>query len=398
MLDILTIILSTVVVLSIVVTIHELGHFWAAKACGVAIDCFSIGFGPPLMSWRDKHGVEWRIASIPLGGYVRFSGDENAASVPDQNDLEAMKRSIVSREGEGALKRYFHFKPVWQRAIIAAAGPMANFVLAIAITAVFLVLIGSQHGAVTVKRVLPATPAAASGLAAGDRLIRADRTEITSVGDLVNYVSLRANLPIDLTVLRAGKPLHIVVTPSLVENRDDIRGKVKEGRMGAELASMATLHKSTVLSAIPDATVEVWGMIKTISFYLGRLVTGQVPADQVSGIIGIGHTAGAVAKASTEGAPNFAIMSLRLLFNFMVLIASLSVSIGFMNLLPIPVLDGGHLLMYAYEAIAKRPLRADFQAAGFRAGLALILGFMLFAAWNDLNRYDVFKFIGGLFT
>jgi regulator of sigma E protease len=398
MLDILTIILSTVVVLSIVVTIHELGHFWAAKACGVAIDCFSIGFGPPLVSWRDKHGVEWRIASIPLGGYVRFSGDENAASVPDQNDLEAMKRSIVSREGEGALKRYFHFKPVWQRAIIAAAGPLSNFVLAIAITAVFLVLIGSQHGAVTVKRVLPETPAAASGLAAGDRIIRADRTEITSVGDLVNYVSLRANLPIDLTVLRAGKPVHIVVTPALVENRDDIRGKVKEGRMGAELASMATLHKSTVLSAIPDATAEVWGMIKTISFYLGRLVTGQVPADQVSGIIGIGHTAGAVAKASTEGAPSFGIMALRLMFNFMVLIASLSVSIGFMNLLPIPVLDGGHLLMYAYEAIAKRPLRADFQAAGFRAGLALILGFMLFAAWNDLNRYDVFKFIGGLFT
>ena len=109
MLDILTIILSTVVVLSIVVTIHELGHFWAAKACGVAIDCFSIGFGPPLMSWRDKHGVEWRIASIPLGGYVRFSGDENAASVPDQNDLEAMKRAIVSRDGAGALKRYGHF-------------------------------------------------------------------------------------------------------------------------------------------------------------------------------------------------------------------------------------------------------------------------------------------------
>ncbi|WP_297512949.1 RIP metalloprotease [uncultured Caulobacter sp.] len=398
MTDALIFILSTVFVLSVVVTIHELGHYWAGRACGVAIDCFSIGFGPPLVSWRDKRGVEWRIASIPLGGYVRFSGDENAASVPDQDGLAAMREAIVRREGEAGLSRYFHFKPVWQRAIIAVAGPASNFVLAILIMAVILVLVGNQHGSVTVRKVMPNTPAAAAGLQPGDRIVRADKTDIKGVGDVVAYVSLRANLPIDLTVLRAGKPVHLTVTPALVENRDDIRGKVKEGRMGAELATVASLQKSSLASAIPDATLEVWGMIKTIGFYLGRLVTGQMPADQVSGIIGIGHTAGAVAKASTEGAPSVSIMALRLFFNFLVLIASLSVSIGFMNLLPIPVLDGGHLLMYAYEAVAKRPLRADFQAAGFRAGLALILGFMLFAAWNDLNRYDVFKFIGGLFT
>jgi len=398
MTDLLFYIVPTIVVLSIVVTIHELGHFWVARACGVAIDCFSIGFGRPLVSWRDKQGVEWRIAAIPLGGFVRFAGDENAASVPDQNDLQAMKRAIIAREGEAAVKRYFHFKPVWQRALIAFAGPLSNFVLAIAIMAVFLVVIGNPRGQATVREVQPNSPAAQAGLLPGDILLKADKTPIRGAGDVSAYVSLRANLPIDLTIERAGRIQHLSVVPALAESRDDIRGRIKEGRMGVVLGSVSRLEKSSPLTAIPDATVEVWGMIRTIGFYLGRLVTGQLPADQISGIIGIGHTAGAVTKASAAGAPDMATMALRVLISSMLLIASLSVSIGFMNLLPIPVLDGGHLLMYAYEAVAKRPLRADFQAAGFRAGLALILGFMLFAAWNDLNRYDVFKFIGGLFT
>jgi len=398
MTDVLIFILSTVFVLSVVVTIHELGHYWAARACGVAIDCFSIGFGAPLVSWRDKRGVEWRIASIPLGGYVRFSGDENAASVPDQDNLAAMRESIVRREGEAGVAKYFHFKPVWQRAIIAVAGPVANFILAILIMAVFLVLVGSPQRAATVNGVAPGGAAEAAGFKKGDVIVAADGRRIATFQDLQGYVSLRANLPIDFTVKRGEQQVHLTATPRLVEINDKISGRMKTGQLGIENAGLTQFKRSTVLSAIPDATVEVWGMIKTIGFYLGRLVTGQLPADQISGLIGIGHTAGAVTKASAQGAPDVATMALRVFISSMLLIASLSVSIGFMNLLPIPVLDGGHLLMYAYEAVAKRPLRADFQAAGFRAGLALILGFMLFAAWNDLNRYDVFKFIGGLFT
>jgi regulator of sigma E protease len=398
MTDVLIFILSTVFVLSVVVTIHELGHYWAARACGVAIDCFSLGFGPPLFSWRDKHGVEWRIASIPLGGYVRFSGDENAASVPDQDNLAAMRDSIVRREGEEGVAKYFHFKPVWQRAIIAAAGPISNFVLAILIMAVFLVMIGTPQRAASVNGVVPGGAAEAAGFKKGDVIVAADGRKIGTFQDLQGYVSLRANLPIHFTVARGQQQVQLTATPRLVEINDKITGRMKTGQLGIENAGITQFKRSSVLSAIPDATVEVWSMIKTIGFYLGRLVTGQLPADQISGLIGIGHTAGAVTKASAAGAPDVATMALRVFISSMLLIASLSVSIGFMNLLPIPVLDGGHLLMYAYEAIAKRPLRADFQAAGFRAGLALILGFMLFAAWNDLNRYDVFKFIGGLFT
>ncbi len=398
MTDVLIFILSTVFVLSVVVTIHELGHYWAARACGVAIDCFSIGFGAPLVSWRDKRGVEWRIASIPLGGYVRFSGDENAASVPDQDNLAAMRESIVRREGEAGVAKYFHFKPVWQRAIIAVAGPVSNFILAILIMAVFLVMVGTPQRAATVNGVVPGGAAEAAGFRKGDVIVAADGRKIGTFQDLQGYVSLRANLPIDFTVKRGEQQVRLTATPRLVEINDKISGRMKTGQLGIENAGVTQFKRSTVLSAIPDATLEVWGMIKTIGFYLGRLVTGQLPADQISGLIGIGHTAGAVTKASAANAPNFGAMALRVFVSSMLLIASLSVSIGFMNLLPIPVLDGGHLLMYAYEAIAKRPLRADFQAAGFRAGLALILGFMLFAAWNDLNRYDVFKFIGGLFT
>ncbi|HWT51466.1 MAG TPA: M50 family metallopeptidase [Caulobacter sp.] len=398
MTDVLIFILSTVFVLSVVVTIHELGHYWAAKACGVAIDCFSLGFGPPLLSWTDKHGVEWRIASIPLGGYVRFAGDENAASVPDQEGLDAMRASIVRREGEGAVSRYFHFKPVWQRAIIAAAGPISNFILAILIMAAFLVTIGTPQSTPVVSAVERGSAAEAAGFRVGDLILKADNRKIDSFQTLQNYIGLRANMTVDFTIKRAGQEIHLSAKPRLVETSDRISGRTKVSRLGIGNSGAAHLKKSTALSAIPDATLEVWGMIKTIGFYLGRLVTGQLPADQISGLIGIGHTAGAVTKASAEGAPNIATMAVRVFISSMLLIASLSVSIGFMNLLPIPVLDGGHLLMYAYEAVAKRPLRADFQAAGFRAGLALILGFMLFAAWNDLNRYDVFKFIGGLFT
>ena len=387
-----------VFVLSIVVTVHELGHFLAARACGVAIDCFSIGFGPKIVSWRDKSGVEWRIAWIPLGGYVRFSGDDNAASVPDGSDLAVLKQEIAAREGEAAVSRYYHFKPVWQRAFIAVAGPMANFVLAIAVYAVIMVTLGEYRHPATVDRVLAGGPAAAAGFQSGDLITKADGRRIKNFQDVSQYVMFRSGLPIDFTVKRGDQTLHLVATPAQVEVVDKLNGRMKVGRLSIENLSRPEHYRSTLLRAVPDAAAQVWDQITTICFYLGRLVTGQISADQISGVIGIGHAVGAMATATTAHAPDIQTLLLGFFVGQMLMVAGLSISIGFMNLLPIPVLDGGHLVMYAYEAIARRPLKASFQAAGFRAGLALILGFMLFAAWNDLHRYDVFKFIGGLFS
>lgn len=398
MIDLLMGLVAFVFVLSIVVTVHELGHFLAARACGVAIDCFSIGFGPKIVSWRDKTGVEWRIAWIPLGGYVRFSGDDNAASVPDGSDLAILKREIAAREGEAAVSRYYHFKPVWQRAFIAVAGPMANFLLAIAVFAVFMATLGEYRHPATVDRVPAGGPAAAAGFQPGDLITKADGRRIKNFEDVGRYVMLRSGMPIDFTVKRGDQTLHLTATPVQVEVVDKINGRTKIGRLNIENRSRPYHYRSSIWRAVPDATVEVWDQIGTIGFYLGRLVTGQISPDQISGVIGIGHTVGAVAKATTTDAPDVPTLLLRFFVGQMLMVATLSVSIGFMNLLPIPVLDGGHLVMYAYEAVARRPLKAEFQAAGFRAGLALILGFMLFAAWNDLHRYDVFKFIGGLFS
>ncbi|MDB5430359.1 MAG: metalloprotease RseP [Caulobacter sp.] len=393
--------LSFVFVLTLVVTVHELGHFLTAKACGVRIDTFSIGFGRALIKWTDKSGVEWRIGWLPFGGYVRFSGDENVASVPDQDDLTTLREHIIEQEGPEAVQGYYHFKPVWQRALIAVAGPMANFALATVLFAILLAAFGEFTLKSRIDKVAPGTPAAAAGFQHGDLITRADNEAITNFDELRRYVTLRASLPIKFLVERQGKTVALTATPATVTINDSIMGRQKVGQLGIapsyEVADRLQLRTS-VWQALPAGAAKTWDVLRTTMFYLGRLVRGQVPADQIGGFIGIVHASGEVAKAGAADAPNAGYMVLGVFVSLLSLSAVLSVSIGFMNLLPMPVLDGGHLLFYAYEAVARRPLAAKVQAVGYRAGLALLVGFMLFAAWNDLHRYDVFKTLGGLFS
>jgi regulator of sigma E protease len=386
-------------VLTLVVTVHELGHFLAARRFGVAVDRFSIGFGRAVFAWTDKAGVQWRIGWLPFGGYVRFAHDENAASVPDKEDLDSMREQILADEGAEGLEHAYHFKPVWQRAIISAAGPIANFLLAIVIFSLLLMTFGRMQLDPRVGGVEPGSAAAAAGFKAGDLVVAVDGRKIDDFTDLQRYVVLRAGMPIAFDVARGGNRVRLTATPRAVESNDALNGRHQIGLLGVRPDTGESSFRRvrySPLEAVPAGVGQTWTVLSTTVFYLGRIVTGQVPPDQIGGFIGIAKASGEVARMGAEGAPDFGHMVLGSMVNLIQLAGLLSVSLGFMNLLPIPVLDGGHLLFYAYEAVARRPLAARIQAVGYRLGLALLVGFMLFAGWNDLHRYDVFKKLGAL--
>ncbi len=384
-------------VITVIVTIHELGHFAAARAFGVAIDRFSIGFGRALLSWKDRGGLEWRIGWLPLGGYVRFAGDDNAASVPDQGDLAAMRAAIVQREGPGAERKYFHFKPLWQRALIVAAGPAANFVLAVVLFSLGFALFGQPMSTTRVE-VDPAGAAARAGFQSGDVLLRADGRPMRSFEDIQFYVQFRAGAPIDFTIDRAGRRLHLAARPAAVQVPSPFGGVETIGRLGLT-APLGKLQRYGALEALPMGLAKTWQVTATTVFYLGRIVSGQVGANQLHSFIGIAHASGAITKQAVaiahDGRISWVVATA---FSLVQLAALLSVSVGLLNLLPIPVLDGGHLLFYAYEGVVRRPLRARVQAAGYRVGLALLVGLMLFATWNDLRGLRVVHFFGSLFS
>lgn len=387
------------IVLGVVVTVHELGHFLAAKWLGTKIDQFAIGFGRPLASWRDRSGVQWRIGWLPLGGYVRFAGDDNAASVPDTDDLDAMRRDLVAREGEAALNRYFHFKPLWQRAVITAAGPVANFLLAVVIFAGMLMVLGEPIQSARVAKVEPGAPAERAGLRPGDVLLAGEGKAIRTPADVKQLIILRSGLTTDFTVDRGGQVIHLQVTPERGDVADGLGRVQKLGRIGVAFDDAAvTFERYGPLEALAGGGERTKEVVVTTVFYIGRMISGRETADQLSGPLGMAQISGELTKQNVQFSPDVAALVRNGLLTLLVLVANISVGIGFLNLLPIPVLDGGHLLFYGYEAIARRPLAAKVQAAGYRVGLALVLGLMLFATWNDLQRLRVFNLFGGLFS
>jgi len=388
-------------VLLLVITIHEFGHFLMARAFGVAIDRFSIGFGRALLSWRDRSGVEWRIGWIPIGGYVMFSGDENAASVPDSNDLEHLRRQIVAHEGPAAVRKYLPFKPLWQRAAVAAAGPAANFVLSIAIFATFFMAFGETTLNPRVGAVLKGSPAAAAGFQAGDMVTRADNQAVVSFEQLHEIVMLRTGVPMQFTVHRGSADLVLSATPKSTNVDNPMGGQDAEGLLGlAPSLSPSDIvhHRYGPISAIGAGAARTWDLLSTTVYYLGRLAKGQESGKQITGVVGIAQVSHFAAVEGAQGEKGLGAQLLGSLVTVLNLAAIVSVSIGFANLLPIPVLDGGHLLFYAYEWIARRPVAASVQAVSYRVGLALLLGLMLFATTNDLQRINVFRFLGGLFS
>ncbi|MCR5880464.1 RIP metalloprotease [Phenylobacterium sp. J367] len=387
------------IVLGVVVTVHELGHFLAARWLGTKIDQFSIGFGRPIAQWRDRQGVQWRVGWLPLGGFVRFAGDDNAASVPDNDDLEALRRDLVTREGEGALGQYFHFKPIWQRAVITAAGPFANFLLAIVVFAGLLMVMGEPSQSARIARVEANTPAARAGLMPGDVILAGEGRPIKTPDAVKQLIVLRSGVPTDFTVDRGGRILDVVVTPERGDVVDGLGRVQRLGRIGIAFAdSPVRFERVGPVGALLGGVERTGDVITTTVFYIGRMLSGRETADQLSGPLGMAQISGELTKQNVEVAPDMNAFVRNGVLTILVLVANISVGIGFLNLLPIPVLDGGHLLFYAYEALARRPLAAKVQAAGYRVGLALVLGLMLFATWNDLQRLRVFNLFGGLFS
>lgn len=401
LLDPILYVLPYALVLTLVVTVHELGHFLMARGLGVAVDVFSLGFGPTLWSRRDRSGVEWRIAAVPLGGYVKFAGDADpSSSVPDQAELDDLRRQVDRTEGAGAVARYFHFRPVWERAAIAAAGPAANFLLSIALFAGLLFAFGEARTPPRVHAVAPRSPAEAAGFRAGDLITALNGRPVADFDRIQMYVQGHAGTPVRFTVRRGSPPqlVDLVATPRRQPWREPLTGQlIQVGTIGV-YASRASGDTARVRYTLPGAVAagagRVGDIIGSTMSYLGRLVRGLESGDQLGGPVRMAQASHAIAAGAMQapapplerlGAGAVALLSVA---------AVISVAIGFMNLLPIPVLDGGHLLFYAYEAIARRPAAASVQAAGVRVGLVLVLALMLFATWNDL-RQPLLRMLGG---
>jgi len=357
-------------VITLVVFFHELGHFLVARACGVKVDIFSVGFGKEIVGFNDHTGTRWRISWIPVGGYVKFAGDANAASLPDAKAAASM--SPAERE------HVLFFKPLWQRALVAAAGPFANFILAIVLFTGLNLHSGHIVLAPVIGDVVKGSAAEMAGVKPGDRVTAIDGTAISDFEQLPEIISVSGGQTLKLDMIRAGKPLSVLVKPQTMKVRDalgDMSSSVVIGVRPSPSAPITTVTYGPA-GALVAATGESWDIAKTTVQGIGQMIRGYASADQFRGPLGI-------AKMTRQVA----------VFGFLALLnlaAVLSVSIGLANLFPIPVLDGGHLLYYACEAVLGRPLGERAQDVGFRLGLWLVLGLMLLTTWNDLVRLNLF--------
>jgi regulator of sigma E protease len=351
-------------VITVVVFFHELGHFSVARYFGVTVEAFSIGFGRELFGWNDRKGTRWKICLLPLGGYVKFAGDANAASQPDEEEM----RNMNAQQRAGVL----HYKPLYQRALVVAAGPIANFILGILIFAAIFMVSGKPAEPPIVNEISPQSAAEEAGLMPGDIIRAANGETIHAFSDFQRLVGGSAGQALTLGIERGGQMLEIAATPDAVEQELATGGTATIGRLGITNSIVPV----GPVEAIGNGAYQSWLIVSGTISYLGQMITGQASPDQLAGPIGIAKVSGDMASIGF-----FALINLAGL---------LSISIGLINLFPIPVLDGGHLLYYGFEAVLGRPLGERAQEFGYRLGLAFVLSLMLLATFNDLVRFDLF--------
>ncbi|WP_168165007.1 RIP metalloprotease RseP [Agrobacterium tumefaciens] len=355
-----------VLVLSLLVFVHEMGHYLVGRWSGIRSTAFSIGFGPELIGFTDRHGTRWKISAIPLGGYVKFFGDEDASSKPDSSGLSHMSLEERAQTLSGA--------KLWKRAATVAAGPIANFILAIFIFAVLFGVYGRMIADPVVAEVRENSAAAAAGVHPGDRLVAIDGEKVKTFEDVRRYVGIRPGTPITVTVERAGEELKLPMVPTRTETTDQFGNKLEMGIIGIVTDQNSGNFRHIEYSpseALLEGVRETGHVITGTFNYIGNLVTGRMNADQLGGPVRVAQASGQMATLGISAVIQLA--------------AVLSVSIGLLNLMPVPVLDGGHLVFYAIEAIRGRPLGAGAQEVAFRIGMAMILGLMVFATWNDIS-------------
>ncbi|MBZ9661106.1 RIP metalloprotease RseP [Mesorhizobium sp. ESP-6-4] len=353
-------------VLTVVVFVHEMGHYLIGRWCGIGVKAFSIGFGPELFGFYDRRGTRWKLCAIPLGGYVKFVGDMNAtSSQPSTEEIE----SLTDAEREVA----FHTQPIWKRAATVVAGPLFNFLLTIAVFAVLFSLYGRPVLEPMVAEVTAGSPAEKAGIQPGDRFVKVDGSKVETFADVQRLVSGRAGDAITFTMLRDGKEIDVTAAPEPMEQQDALGNKVKVAVIGvvnnAELGQ-PRLISYTPAGAVVAAVEETGHVIERTGQFLQRFALGREDKCQLGGPIKIAKMSGQAAKLGFEW--------------LVQLVAFLSVGIGFLNLLPIPPLDGGHLLFYGVEAVIRRPVSERTMEMAYRTGLFLVLGFMGFVFWNDL--------------
>jgi regulator of sigma E protease len=357
-------------VLALVVFVHEMGHFLVGRWCGVKVETFSLGFGPRLFRFYDRKGTEWALSAIPLGGYVKFKGDLNAASVPDNEAASVMP--------EHDRVDSFPHQPVWKRSAIVAAGPAANFVLAFVIFAASFLAIGRLQVEPIIARIAENSAAATAGFVAGDRVIRVDGAAVDSFDDVARLISVSEGQKLQFLIERGGKQMTIEGAP-VVLSRKTIMGTDRRPVMGfmgsSDPAHYYTKH-FTPVQAARAAVGEIAFVIDRTAHYISGVFSGRERADQLSGPTRIAYISGKVAESGI--AP------------LLMLAGILSISIGLINLLPVPMLDGGHLVFYAFEALFGRPVSARTQELSYRVGFGLVVMLMLFSTWNDIAHLTGF--------
>lgn len=360
--------------LTILVFVHELGHYLVARLCGVRVEVFSIGFGPELFGRYDSHGTRWKFSAIPLGGYVKMYGQ-------GANLFEGEAGKAMSAEERAVA---FDFKSVWRRMAIVAAGPIANFVFAILVFAVIFAVHGRDVASPVIARVLAGSAAERAGLQANDRIVGLNGSDIQTFDQIAEFIRLNLDQELTIRYERAGATSTTVVTPDITIAKDLLGKDVRIGRLGVESAPSGERARLGPVESLIEGFHRTFEISVVMLKGIWQMVTGVRPADEIGGVIRIGYMSGELAQAGMWALVMFSAM--------------LSVNLGLVNLFPVPLLDGGHLVYYMIEAIRGRPLGDRMQEWGFRIGIAFVLGLMLFATWNDLVYFDVIDYIKALVT